>query len=125
MGTSLRIYASILRSCGNFYAVQRVRDRNAATFAGEPRVPPKVADWFGNADLQMLNEFVRDELDNTSELIRLLQAGGTSQLLTASDPADEDTFLLGPDLLNQLRLKRQIMRRHWLDAERYLATPHK
>src|SRR5205814_4334828 len=28
MATSLRIYASILRSSANFYAVQRVRDRN-------------------------------------------------------------------------------------------------
>src|SRR5205085_11959779 len=28
MGTSLRIYASIFRSCGNVYAVQKVRERN-------------------------------------------------------------------------------------------------
>ena len=125
MGKSLRIYASILRSCGNFYAVQRIRDRNLDRFAGPPRTPPKVADWFGDADLQMLNESMRDELDNTTELIRLLESGGLAQVLTAVDPADEDPFLLGPDLLNQLKLKRRIMRRHWLDAEQYLAPPHK
>jgi hypothetical protein len=125
MGTSLRIYASILRSSANFYAVQRVRDRNKAVFAGEPRIPSKEPDWFGNADLQMLNEFMRDELDNTTELIRILEDGGLRQVLTAKGAADEDTFLLGPDLIQQLRDKCRIMRRHWLDAERYLATPHK
>jgi hypothetical protein len=125
MATSLRIYASILRSCGNVYAVQRIRDRNLERFAGPPHIPPKIADWAGNADLQMLNEFMRDELDNTTELIQLLEGGGMSQVLTAAEPADEDTFLLGPHLLQQLQLKRQIMRRHWLDAEEFLSPPHK
>jgi hypothetical protein len=125
MGTSLRIYASILRSSANFYAVQRIRDRNIEKFSGPPRTPPKVADWHGDTDLQMLNEFMRDELDNTTELIDLLKNGGMNQILTAADPADEDPFLLGPDLVNQLTRKCQIMRRHWLDAEQYLSTPHK
>ena len=125
MGTSLRIYASILRSCGNFYGVQRIRDRNLEKFSGPPRVPPKVADWFGDADLQMLNDFMRDELDNTSELIQLLEQGGGSQVLTAANAGDEDPFLLGPHLLQNLQLKRQIMRRHWLDAEEFLSPPHK
>ncbi|MEA2735635.1 MAG: hypothetical protein QOE14_2086 [Humisphaera sp.] len=125
MAISLRLYASILRSCGNFYAVQRIRDRHLEKFAGPPRTPPKVADWHGDPDLQRLNEFMRDELDNTTELIQLLEAGGASQILTAADPADEDTFLLGPELIAQLKLKRRIMRRHWLDAERFLASPLK
>ena len=125
MGVSLRIYASIIRSCGNFYAVQKIRDRNADRFAGPPITPPKVGDWNGSVDLQLLNECMRDELDNTTELIQLLEGGGSSQVLTASDPGDEDTFLLGPDLVGQLRHKCRIMRRHWLDAERFLSTPHK
>lgn len=126
MGTSLRIYASIIRSIGNFYAAQRVRDRHMDKFAsGETRTPPKLADWYGDPDLQLLNEFMRDELDNTTDLISLLEKGGMSQVLLAKDPADEDPFLLGPDLLNQLRMKCQIMRRHWLDAEQFLSSPHK
>ena len=125
MGTSLRIYASILRSSANFYAVQRIRDRNTEKFSGPPRTPPKVADWHGDPDLQLLNEFMRDELDNTIELLDLLKNGGTNQILTATDASDEDLFLLGPDLVNQLTRKCQIMRRHWLDAEQYLSTPHK
>jgi hypothetical protein len=125
MGTSARIYASIIRSCGNVYAVQKVRDRNAGKLEGPPKVWPKVGDWYGAPDLQLLNEFIRDEMDNTVELVRLLEAGGLRQILTATNPADEDPFLLGPDLVSQLKLKCNIMQRHWLDAEAYLAPPHK
>jgi len=78
------------------------------------RARPKEAD----PDLQLL--------DNTTALIQLLEAGGRmAQVLTATDPADEDPFLLGPDLLDQLKLKGQIMRRHRLDAEEFLFPPHK
>jgi hypothetical protein len=73
----------------------------------------------------MLNDFMRDELGNTTQLIHLLEQGGRSQVLTAGDPADEDPFLLGPYLLQNLQLKRRIMRRHWLDAEKFLSPPHK
>jgi hypothetical protein len=125
MAASLRIYASIFRSCGNVYAVQKVRDRNLEVFAGPPHVPPKVADWHGNPDLQLLNELMRDELDNTTGLIDLLQNGGITQILTAAEAGDEDPFLLGPNLLGQLTEKCRIMRRHALDAEQFLATPHK
>jgi hypothetical protein len=68
---------------------------------------------------------MRDELDNTTDLIRLLESGGMRQVLTATDPADEDPFLLSPDLVNQLKQKMRIMRHHWLDAEQHLAMPHK
>jgi hypothetical protein len=127
MAASLRIYASFLRSAGNFFGVQKIRDRNKDTLApgSEPRTHPKVGHWTGDLDLQYLNEFMRDELDNTVELTSLLENGGTSQVLTADRPEDEDVFLLGPNLVSQLKLKAQIMRRHWTDAERYLMTPHK
>ena len=125
MATSLRIYASILRSCGNFYAVQRIRDRNLEVFAAPPRTPPKVADWHGSQDLQLLYEFQRDELDNTTALIELLRGDGIRQILTAPRPEDEDPFLLGPDLLSDLEKKREITVRHWQDAEEFLPPPHK
>src|SRR5205085_8628067 len=44
MAASLRIYASILRSSANFYAVQRIRDRNKDRLAGAPQIPSKLAD---------------------------------------------------------------------------------
>lgn len=125
MGVSLRVYASIMRSIGNFYSVQAIRDRNRDRLAGPDQVPGKVASWTGDSDLLMLNELMRDELDNTGELIDLLENGGMGQVQVAPAAEQEDTFLLGPDLVAQLRKKRLIMRRHWKDAERFLASPLK
>jgi hypothetical protein len=43
----------------------------------------------------------------------------------AEDAKFEDTFLLGPNLVDQLKLKRKIMLNHWTDIEGYMATPFK
>jgi hypothetical protein len=126
MAISLRIYASIIRSIGNFCAMQIVRDRNAWRFAAGPRTPSKVFSMTGDPDLLLIHEYMRDELDNTSELIDLLDKGGMERLITSRRAGlPEDTFLLGADIADQLRRKMAIMRRHWLDASAYLATPLK
>ena len=72
-----------------------------------------------------LNEAMRDELDNTQELIDLLESGGMDLICHSKDADEEDTFLFGPDLIDQLKRKRIIMRRHWRDIEQHLATPLK
>jgi hypothetical protein len=125
LGLSLRMYASIMRSIGNFHAMQHIRDRNAELLAGEPRVHPKLGTRSGDSDNLLIQEFMRDELDNVGELVDLLENGGMEWFITALDAEEEDTFILGPDVLDQLRRKMTIMRRHWCDAEEYLAPPHK
>ncbi len=127
MAVSLRMVVSVVRSIGNFYGMQMVRDRNTARFAAEPTIPAKVASMTGDADLLLVHGYMRDELDNTAELVDLLEgAAGLRRFLTARRPGDvEDTFMLGADITGQLRKKMAIMRRHWLDASAYLAPPHK
>jgi hypothetical protein len=125
MGVSLRMYGSIMRSIGNFCAMQIVRDRNAEVLAGPPRVHPKRFSMTGDADLLAIYECMRDEIDNTRALADLLDGGGMRRLIAATDAADEDTFMLGPDIAAQLRRKIAIMRRHWLDPAAYLAPPAK
>jgi hypothetical protein len=68
---------------------------------------------------------MRDELDNAQELIDLLEKGGMDLLCHAKDQLHEDTFLPGPDLIAQLKLKRKIMLDHWRDIEGYLTSPMK
>ena len=68
---------------------------------------------------------MRDELDNAAGLETHLQNGGMELLAHATEPEDEDTFLLGPDIIEQIGRKQRIMRAHWLDAEGYLESPHK
>ena len=71
------------------------------------------------------NELMRDELDNATELIALLEQRGLAQISHASDERRQDTFLFGPDIVGDLKRKVRIMRDHWLDVEKFLAPPHK
>jgi hypothetical protein len=125
LATALRIWASSIRSCHNFFFAQVICDRNRELLAGPPLIPPKVGSWTGHPDILAWNELMRDELDNANELIAELERGGLDQVARADHARDEDTFLLGPDLLGALRAKVRIMREHWLDVENYLSAPHK
>ncbi len=125
MATSLRIYAGIMRSCGNFAEAQAIRDRNVAKLSGPVHLPNKEATWTGDPDFIRFNEIMRDELDNAQELIDLLQKGGINLVIHAKDSIHEDTFLLGPDLIGQIKKKRKIMLDHWRDIEGYLTSPLK
>ena len=125
MVTALKIYSSIFRSVGNFAEAQAIRDRNAEKLRVSPHRPDKTPTWDGDPELQKFNALMRDELDNTQELIDLLEEGGMEFICHANDPKYEDTFLLGPDLIGQLKLKRKNMLDHWTDIEGYMATPFK
>jgi hypothetical protein len=125
MAVSLRIYSSVVRSCGNFYQAQVIRNRNNEKLNEPVHRPDKIPTWTGDQDLLDFNEIMRDELDNTQNLIDLLENGGMDLINHAKDPSSEDTFLLGPNLIKQLKQKRKIMLDHWLDIEDYLTSPYK
>jgi len=125
MVKALKIHNSIFRSIGNFSEAQLIRDRNAKKLAREPHRPDKTPTWEGDPELQLFMAVMRDELDNTQELINMLADGGMEFISHAQDSAYEDTFLLGPDLIEQLKIKRKIMLKHWTDIEWYMATPFK
>jgi hypothetical protein len=125
MSIALRIHTCIMRSAGNFAEAQAIRDRNIEKLTQKPHRPDKTPVWDGDPDLQAFNAVMRDELDNTQELIDLMENGGMNLICHATDPRYEDTFLLGPNLIDQLRLKRKIMLLHWTDIEGYLTTPFK
>lgn len=122
---SFRLYCCVLKSCTNFNDAQVLRDRNKEVFSGAPHVKQKEATWTGDKDLLAFNAIMRDELDNTLEMIGLLSDGGMDLICTAQLPFREDTFILGQDLINQLKSKRKIMLAHWTDIENYLVTPLK
>ena len=50
LATSLRMWASGVRTMHNFYSAQMVRDQNSALLSGPPQIPPKVLTWFGHPD---------------------------------------------------------------------------
>jgi hypothetical protein len=122
LALSLRLWASAVRSTNNFYFAQMIRDRHKEDLAAPPRILV-ARKGVNDPDLLLWNEIQRDELDNTSELINLLGNGGLELFAHARNPQDEDTFLYGPNLLDQMREKVAIMQEHWLDGQRYLTPP--
>jgi len=125
LAISLRMWASGVRSIHNFYSVQLLRERNKEALGDEPRIPSKQATWEGDRDFIPWTHIQRDEFDNTNELIAILKQGGLRYLGHAGPGDQQDTFLLGPDPIGDLERKAEIMRRHWLDVQQYLASPMK
>jgi hypothetical protein len=125
MAVGLRLFSCVLRSCGNFNDAQIIRNRNKQISDSPVHRPDKIPTWTGDQDLLDFNSIMRDELDNMQEMINLLESGGLELISTAKPPFPEDTFILGPDLIEQLKMKRKIMLSHWTDIEGYLKTPFK
>jgi hypothetical protein len=125
LAKALRMYACVITTCGNFNDAQIIRNRNKDMLSGPLHRPDKIPTWTGDQDLLDFNEIMRRELDNTQELINLLETGGMDLFYTARPPFPEDTFVLGPEIVDQLKTKRKIMLAHWTDVEGYLTTPFK
>jgi hypothetical protein len=126
VATSVRIQSSMFRSVLNFFLGQKIRDRHADELAREqPYVADKVLNWDGEGEILAWNERMRDEYDNANGLLAILAERGTDQVFHAEDDRHQSCFLLGPDLVADLRNKVRIMRDHWLDVEEYLAPPNK
>lgn len=125
LALSLKLWMCGVRSINNFYFGQLIRDRNKDVIAKGPRRPTKQYYLMGDNDYEDWNAIQRDELDNTNELIGILQNGGMDLIVRADSPRYEDTFLLGPDLIGALRQKTRLMQREWLDVQQYLSSPMK
>jgi hypothetical protein len=125
LARSLRLYSCVLKTCGNFNDAQIIRNRNKEALAGAVHRPDKTPVWTGDQDLLDFNEIMRNELDNTQDMIDLLENGGMELICYVKPPFPEDTFVLGADLIDQLKKKQRIMLAHWTDIEGYLTTPFK
>lgn len=89
--------------------------------ASQPMYGPNQADYDDNILYDQralsLRKIAREELDNTYELIRLMEKAHGPVLDHASSPEEESVFLLGPDLVGALRRKAEVMLDHWQDYE--------
>jgi hypothetical protein len=124
LASSIRMWVSAMRSVNNFVQAQRIRDRRQEDIARGPLANYKGSSSAGDPDFFAWYRIVRDELDNTTELITLLNNGGLEQFARAKTAEQEDAFLFGPDVVETLVAKRLLMRKHWLDAQKYFAPPH-
>ncbi len=83
--------------------------------------PPKEENWYpmdGDQFLAEIQNITRHDVDNTLELANLIESSKEVLVLTASKPEEEDIFLLGPNLVEQLRKKVEITLKHQLELYR-------
>jgi len=71
--------------------------------------------WDGRS--MELRRIARAEIDNTTELIGLLQQTQEPLLALAKTPQEEDVFFFSPQIVEHLRKKVAVMMAHWEDYE--------
>jgi hypothetical protein len=111
----LRAYACLCQTARNAINYQAILDRTDTAKAVR-QVPIYPLD--GDQRLRELQAITRSEIDNVNDLIALIESARRPLLVVAPTAADEDIFLLNPDLVPQLRRKIRIMLDHQLDANR-------
>jgi hypothetical protein len=97
--------------------------------AHQPQFGPNAMDYDDNIMYDQraltMRKIAREEADNVIDLIRLIEGAADLGwvLDRAVKPEEESVFLLGPDLVGDLKKKHAIMMAHWHDYERlYPAT---
>jgi len=113
--TRLKVLACFYRNALYTIQYQDILDR--ADYA----TPPKEDNYYpmdGDQLLMEIQNITRHDVDNTLELIRLLESTKETLVWTAPTPAEEDIFLLGPNLVEQLYKKNEITLKHQLELYR-------
>ncbi len=84
----------------------------------QPPVEQNIYPMDGDQKLREIQIVTRHDIDNTNELIRLLETSRVPLVLTAPTKEEEDIFILGPDLIDQLKKKVAITLKHQLEVHR-------
>lgn len=115
LGWRLKALVCFYRNARNTIRYQDILDRT------DYEHPPKEENIYpldGDQKLLEIQNITRDEIDNINELIGLLETSPVPLIELAPSTEEEDIFLLGPDIIEQLRKKIRIMLRHQLDVYR-------
>jgi hypothetical protein len=70
-----------------------------------------------NANSESLEKIMRKEMDNMYDLIALFEESDSPLMSLAKNKEDENTFLFGPDIVEQLRKKVALMTKYWYDSQ--------
>jgi hypothetical protein len=111
----LKVLSCVYRNARNTIQYQDILDRT------DYQHPPKEENIYpmeGDQKLREIQNVTRDEMDNANELAGLLENARVPLVEVAPTKAEEDIFLIGPDIVEQLHKKVQIMLNHQLDVYR-------
>jgi hypothetical protein len=97
---------------------------DSTDYSQEPEISPQ---WPLDADPRLLEyeRLTRAEIDNTYDIIRLIEGREREMLLVSPTAALEDIFWLSPEITEQLRRKANTMLNHQLDGKRLYRTNNK
>ena len=84
----------------------------------QPPAEQNIYPMDGDQKLREIQIVTRHDIDNTNELIRLLETSRVPLVRTAPTREEEDIFTLGPDLVDQLKKKVAITLKHQLEVHR-------
>lgn len=115
LSSRLRVLRCVYRNARNTIQYQDILDRT------DTEHPPKEENIYpmeGDQKLREIQNVTRDEIDNANELASLLENATIPLVEVAPLAAEEDIFLIGPDIIGQLRKKVEIMLRHQLEVYR-------
>ncbi len=111
----LRVLICFYRNSINTIQYQDILDRSDYT---HPPVEGNIYPMDGDQKLREIQIVTRRDIDNTNELIRLLESRKVPMIFMAPTKQEEDIFTLGPDLIDQLKKKVAITLKHQLEVHR-------
>ena len=112
----LLVLRCVLHNAQNAIRFQELLDR---TDIENPKVDPPTWGYKPEADYYRMQDIMRAEIDNTSELISLLDGQDIHKLLYVADcEENEDVFLMNPNMIPLLKKKIKIMVAHLADIDR-------
>ncbi len=89
----------------------------------KPEETPSI-DTPSSWDRQRIFETARQEIDNTAVIMNLLTSAREPILDLAPVKEEEHIIRLGPDIIDQLQKKLNIMNAHWMDYDRIFTRPN-
>ena len=123
LSARLRAYRCLVRNACNAVRFQDFMDR--ADRVNPPVDTSPAIDEQGDIQLYKVNQLVRDEIDNTLELIHLIEKTPAKVIDTASAEEFTCSMMLEPDLVASLRRKIAVMEAHRRDFLRLYKSYNK
>ncbi|MBN2408597.1 MAG: hypothetical protein JXE07_02575 [Candidatus Aminicenantes bacterium] len=115
LGWRLKALICFYRNARHTIQYQDILDR---TDYEHPPVEENIYPMDGDQKLREIQIVTRNEIDNINELVDLFEKSPFPLVELAPSKEEEDIFLIGPDIVEQLRKKVRIMLRHERDVDR-------
>ena len=108
--TRIMMYKCILNNTVNVIRFQTILDRTDYSVVPQD-VSPSIEEQ-GDIRWYKMSEVIRNEMDNTIEMIQLLEEADGEIFYCTDTEADEDIMMIGPEIKEDLKKKLEIMRNH-------------